>query len=45
VSWDDAVASAGIGLSILDGILRLDSAWGWKGPSDWRLDLYLDGLL
>jgi hypothetical protein len=39
------VASAGVGLSILDGILRLDAAWGWHGPEGRRLDLYLDGLL
>jgi hypothetical protein len=45
VDWDGAKASAGVGLSVLDGILRLDVARGWKGGSDWRVDLYLDGLL
>lgn len=45
IRWDAAVASVGIGLSVLDGILRLDAAWGWKGPSGRRVDLYLDGLL
>ena len=43
--WDEAAASAGVGLSVLDGILRLDAAWGWHGPEGRRLDLYLDGLL
>lgn len=37
------IASAGVGLSILDGALRLDSAWGWKGPPGRRLDLYFGG--
>jgi hypothetical protein len=45
ITWDAAVASAGVGLSILDGILRFDAAWGWHGPEGRRLDLYLDGLL
>ena len=45
MGWDDAVASWGVGLSLLDGIARLDAAWGWKGPSGHRVDLYLDGLL
>ena len=35
--------SAGVGLSILDGALRLDSGWGWKGPPGRRLDLYFGG--
>ncbi len=45
IRWDAAVASAGVGLSLLDGVIRLDAAWGWKGPEGRRLDLYLDGLL
>src|SRR5690606_34587750 len=45
IRWDESIASAGAGLSILDGILRLDAAWGWHGPEGRRLDLYLDGLL
>jgi hypothetical protein len=45
VRWDASVASAGVGLTVLDGVLRLDAAWGWKGPAGRRLDLYLDGLL
>jgi hypothetical protein len=45
IRWDEAIASAGVGLSILDGILRLDAAWGWHGQEGRRLDLYLDGLL
>ncbi|MNC95685.1 hypothetical protein D3C83_128650 [compost metagenome] len=45
IRWDESVASAGVGLSVLDGILRLDAAWGWHGQEGRRLDLYLDGLL
>ncbi len=43
VRWTDAIASAEVGLSILDGVLRLDAAWGWKGPAGRRLDLYFGG--
>jgi hypothetical protein len=45
VRWSDAVASAGAGFSVLDGIIRLDLARGLQGPRSWRLDFYLDGLL
>ena len=45
IRWDESIASGGFGLSILDGVLRLDAAWGWHGAEGRRLDLYLDGLL
>jgi hypothetical protein len=32
-------------VSILDGLIRLDAAWGLRAPRDFRLDLYLDQLL
>ena len=44
IRWADAVASAGIGLRLLGGVLRLEAAWEWKGPAARRLDLYVDGL-
>ncbi len=37
--------SAGLGLSILDGLVRLDSAWGLKRPRGFRFDIYLDAIL
>lgn len=36
---------AGAGVSILDGLLRVDVARGFTGGGDWRLHLYSDGLL
>jgi hypothetical protein len=42
---DDALLSAGIGLSLVDGLIRLDAAWGLRDPRDFRLELYLDGIL
>jgi hypothetical protein len=45
VRWDDALYSAGVGVSILDGLIRLDAAWGLRAPRDFRFDLYLDQLL
>jgi hypothetical protein len=45
VRWDDALYSVGVGVSILDGLIRLDGAWGLRSPRDFRLDFYLDQLL
>jgi len=45
VRWDDALYSLGVGVSILDGLIRLDGAWGLRSPRDFRLDFYLDQLL
>jgi len=42
---DDGLYSVGAGLSILDGLIRLDGAWGLKAPRDFRVDLYLDQIL
>ncbi len=39
-----ALVSAGIGASILDGIIRLDLARGLREPHGWRFDFYLDGV-
>lgn len=38
------VASAGVGLSMLDGVFRADLARVLRGGSQMRLHLYLDGL-
>jgi len=45
VRLGDGLVSVGVGLSILDGLIRLDGAWGLRSPRDFRLDLYLDQLL
>jgi len=37
----DALLSAGIGGSFLDGLIRFDLARGLRSPRNWRLDLYL----
>jgi hemolysin activation/secretion protein len=44
-SFDDALPSAGVGVSVLDGLLRLDSAWGLRQPRPFRFDVYLDAIL
>lgn len=42
---DDGLASAGLGFSTLDGLLRIDLARALRHGPQWRLELYLDGLL
>ena len=39
-----ALWSAGGGISLLDGIVRLDFAWPIRGESGLRFYAYLDGL-
>jgi hypothetical protein len=41
----DGFHSVGAGLSILDGLIRLDAAYGLEAPGEFRIDLYLDGAL
>lgn len=41
----DGFSSAGVGLSILDGLIRMDAAYGLREPGGFRIDLYLDGAL
>jgi hypothetical protein len=43
--FEDALYSAGAGLAIVDGLIRLDAAWGLRKPRTFRLDLYLDAIL
>jgi hypothetical protein len=45
VNLDDALSSAGVGLAVIDGILRIDGAWPLASPHRFRLDVYLDQLL
>jgi hypothetical protein len=45
VRLDDALHSAGVGLSLADGLIRMDAAWGLRRPKDFRLEAYLDGIL
>ena len=45
IRLDDALVSAGVGLSIVDGLIRMDAAWGLRDPRGFRLELYLDGIL
>lgn len=45
VRWDESMASVGLGLSLVDGLIRLDAARGVHGGRDFRLELYLDGIL
>ena len=42
---DDALVSIGLGLSIADGLIRVDGGWGLRAPEGFRLDLYLDAIL
>jgi hypothetical protein len=42
---DDSLYSIGLGISILDGLIRLDGAWGLRSPRDFRFDAYLDQIL
>jgi hypothetical protein len=37
--------SLGTGVSILDGLVRLDAAWGLRAPTSFRFDMYLDAIL
>lgn len=40
-----ALVSVGIGVSFLDGLMRVDLSRGLRAPRGTRLDLYADGLL
>lgn len=42
---DPSLIGVGVGGSFMDGLLRVDLARALRGPTGWRLDLYLDGLL
>lgn len=42
---DNAHVSAGVGATILDGLIRIDLARALRHTPGWRLELYLDALL
>lgn len=41
----DARMSVGLGASLLDGLLRADLARGLRRSGEWKIHLYLDGIL
>jgi len=43
--FDPPLLSAGVGTSVLDGLIRLDLSRALREPTGWRVDLYLDGSL
>jgi hypothetical protein len=45
IDLDNALSSAGAGLAVIDGILRIDGGWQLESPHDFRLDVYLDQIL
>lgn len=42
---EDLLYSVGAGVSLVDGLIRLDAALGLRSPRPFRLDLYLDQIL
>jgi hypothetical protein len=45
VELSDGFTAVGAGLSILDGLIRMDGGFGLTEPTGFRLDLYLDAIL
>lgn len=45
VDLSDGFYSIGAGVSLIDGLIRLDGAHGLVRPRDFRLDFYLDAIL
>jgi hypothetical protein len=43
--FDPPLVSAGVGASVLDGLIRFDVSRALRSPTGWRVDLYLDGSL
>jgi hypothetical protein len=42
---EPSLVSAGAGWSFLDGVIRVDLARALRGPTGWRLEMYVDGVL
>lgn len=42
---DPTLVSAGVGVSFLDGLIRLDLARALRDPVRWRFDMYVDAAL
>ena len=40
-----SLAGVGVGVSFLDGLVRLDLARAVRTPTGWRLDFYTDAAL
>ena len=36
---------AGVGASLIDGLVRMDLSRAMRSPTGWRFDLYFDGRL
>jgi hypothetical protein len=45
VRWSDSLQSLGVGVSLLDGLIRFDGAWALRDPEGFRFDAYLDQIL
>ncbi|MDH3206783.1 MAG: hypothetical protein OEO79_09225 [Gemmatimonadota bacterium] len=45
IDLDESLRSAGVGLALIDGILRVDGAWRLDDSRRFRLDVYLDQIL
>ncbi|HKA58025.1 MAG TPA: BamA/TamA family outer membrane protein [Gemmatimonadales bacterium] len=45
LSLANPLASVGVGVSIMDGLFRVDLARALRSPTGWRLDLYSDAAL
>jgi len=45
IDLSQGFTSVGAGLSIIDGLIRIDGGWGLDDPTSFRLDLYLDAIL
>lgn len=45
LSTGAALASAGVGVSLLDGLFRMDLARALLPPTGWRVEFYVDGVL
>jgi hypothetical protein len=45
IDLSQGFTSVGAGLSIIDGLIRMDGGWGLDDPTGFRLDLYLDAIL
>lgn len=45
VALDPPLLSAGVGASLLDGLVRVDLSRALRAPRGWRMDIYLDGVL
>ncbi|HKP30211.1 MAG TPA: BamA/TamA family outer membrane protein [Gemmatimonadales bacterium] len=44
-STGKAKIGAGLGGSIMDGLIRMDISHGFSKPTGWRFDFYFDGIL